>query len=395
LRLERLGLLAGLFLAGLALRPQLVGMGPLIPEIQDDLKMSHAVAGLLGTIPVLCMGVFALPGPLVSRRYGSRLTIAVCLALIGVFGIARALVPGAALVLLLTFGVGLGMGLAQSVMPQAVKERFAHRPAFATAIYATGINVGSATSSAVAVPIADAAGGWRWAVGVFSVVTCGLVVAWVMLTRREPRHLRDDAPHVRPPWRSPLAWVIAVEFGVMSMAFYGINNWIPDAYVERGWSESRAGWLLALLNLSALATTLLVPWFADRFGSRRGYLLCFSAVFTLATAGFAGLEGGAWVWAALAGLSVGALFPLVMTLPLDVAHRPAEVAAVASVMLGAGYSMSALAPLGLGAVRDLTGGYDVTLWLLVAFTGAQFLIASALSRERLARGVIPSPSQAR
>ena len=53
---RRLGLLAGLFLAGLALRPQIVGVGPLIPAIQDDLDVSHAVAGLLGTIPVLCMG---------------------------------------------------------------------------------------------------------------------------------------------------------------------------------------------------------------------------------------------------------------------------------------------------------------------------------------------------
>ena len=42
---------------------QIVGVGPLIPAIQDDLDISHAVAGLLGTIPVLCMGLFALPAP--------------------------------------------------------------------------------------------------------------------------------------------------------------------------------------------------------------------------------------------------------------------------------------------------------------------------------------------
>ena len=52
-------LLAALFVAALALRPQLVGVGPLLPDIQEDLGVSHAVAGLLGTIPVLCMGVFA------------------------------------------------------------------------------------------------------------------------------------------------------------------------------------------------------------------------------------------------------------------------------------------------------------------------------------------------
>ena len=136
---RRLGLLAGLFLAGLALRPQIVGVGPLIPRIQDDLGVSHAVAGLLGTIPVLCMGIFALPAPEVSRRYGTRLAIAVCLGLIGAFGIARGLAPGAAAVILLTFGVGVGLGLAQALMPAAVKERFALRPAFATGIYVLGL----------------------------------------------------------------------------------------------------------------------------------------------------------------------------------------------------------------------------------------------------------------
>ena len=59
--MKRFGVLAALFLGALALRPQLVGVGPLLPEIDDDLDVSHAVAGLLGTIPVLCMGLFAPP----------------------------------------------------------------------------------------------------------------------------------------------------------------------------------------------------------------------------------------------------------------------------------------------------------------------------------------------
>src|SRR5262245_64076604 len=52
-------ILAGLFLVALTLRPQIVGIGPLLPEIQDDLDTTHAVVGLLATIPVLCMGLFA------------------------------------------------------------------------------------------------------------------------------------------------------------------------------------------------------------------------------------------------------------------------------------------------------------------------------------------------
>lgn len=388
MRLERLGLPAGLFLAGLALRPQLVGVGPLIPGIQADLGVSHAVAGLLGTIPLVCMGVFALPAPALSRRYGSRAVIAVCLAMIAAFGIARAVAPGAALVIALTFGVGVGLGIAQAVMPVAVKERFAHRPAFATGIYVTEINIGSAISSAVAVPLADAFGGWRWSLAAFSLVTAVLVVAWLWLTRGEPPHRRADVRLVRLPWRHPIAWLLVAIFGAMASTYYGLNSWLPDAYVERGWSEERAGGLLAVLNITALSTTLLVPWLADRHGSRRFFLAGLGAVFLAGTLGFVLVPGGAWAWAAFAGFAVGGMFPIVMTLPVDVGHRPAEVAAVAGMMLGVGYTIGAVAPLALGAARDATGSYTTTLWLVAGASAVLFGLCASLTRERMRRGVV-------
>jgi CP family cyanate transporter-like MFS transporter len=380
-------LLAGLFLAGLALRPPIVGVGPLIPAIQDDLDVSHAIAGLLGTIPVLCMGVFALPAPRLSARYGSRLAIAACLALIGLFGIARASVPGAAAVIALTFGVGLGLGFAQALMPVAVKERFARRPAVATGIYVLGINIGSAVSSALAVPIAHAAGGWRWSVASFSIMTCVLVAVWLWLTRAEQPHRRADVPRVRLPWRDALTWRMVGIFGSMACLFYGLNNWLPDAYVERGWSEGKAGALLAVLNIAALVTTLIIPWLADRRGSRRVYLLLFSAALASSCAGFAGLPGGAWAWAAIAGLCTGAMFPLVMTLPVDVGRRPADVGAIAGMMLGIGYTIGAVAPLVLGAARDATGTFTTTLWLIAGAGVVLFALCAAMSSERIDRGV--------
>ena len=74
--MRRAPLLVALFLAAIALRPQLVGIGPLLPLVQDDLDVTHAVAGLLGTIPVLCMGLFAPPASFLSGRIGSRRAIA-------------------------------------------------------------------------------------------------------------------------------------------------------------------------------------------------------------------------------------------------------------------------------------------------------------------------------
>jgi CP family cyanate transporter-like MFS transporter len=383
----RSGLLAGLFLAGLALRPQIVGIGPLIPSIQDDLDISHSVAGLLGTIPVLCMGLFAFPAQALTRKHGSRVAIAVCLMIVGVFGVARAVVPGAALLIAATFALGVGLGFAQALMPVAVKERFPGRPAFATGVYALGINVGSAISAALAVPIADAAGGWQWSLAVFSAATILLVGAWWRLTSGEPPHRVVSEAHPPLPWRKGLAWILVGIFGSMASVFYGLNSWLPDAYVERGWSEGKAGALLAVLNIAALLTNIVIPSLADRRGSRRVYLVVFSILFVTSSTGFAAIPSGAWAWAAMAGLCSGAMFPLVMTLPVDVGRRPAEVGAVVGLMLGVGYTIGAVAPLALGGARDLTGSYTATLWLIVASAVVLFSLCLAMSRERIERGV--------
>jgi MFS transporter, CP family, cyanate transporter len=381
----RLGLLAALFASALALRPQLVGIGPLLPEIQSDLGVSHAVAGLLATIPVLCMGLFAPPAPYVRERLGSRWAMAFCLIFIAGFGVGRALVPGIAGLLLLTVGVGIGMGIAGALLPVVVKERFADRPAFATGSYATGNALGAAVAAALAIPIADAAFGWRASLLAFSVFTGLLVVVWWRLTRGAPEHVPSGRRPPRLPLGSPIAWVLVAVFFLMATSFYGMNAWLPDAYIEQGWSDGHAGALVAVFNAVTVPASLIVPWFADRAGSRRAYLVTATAILVVAALGVVLYPEAGWVWAVLMGLAFGTQFPLVMTLPLDVARRPEEVGAVTGLMLGAGYTLAALSPFVLGAIRDATGSFTTSLWLVVGVAVAMLLVCLPLSRERLHR----------
>ena len=118
---DRLPLLIGLALASLTLRPQVVGLGPLIPNIQESLGMSHAAAGLLVTIPVLCLGLFAPVAPVLAGRIGAVRAVTIAVALIGCAGLARIAVGGTAGVLLFTFAIGVGMGLGNALMVVAVK----------------------------------------------------------------------------------------------------------------------------------------------------------------------------------------------------------------------------------------------------------------------------------
>jgi len=360
-----------LFCVGLVLRPQIVGVGPLLPRIESSLDISHGVAGLLATIPVLCMGVFAPLAPPVLRRFGSRAAVGGSLAAAAAVGVLRALLPGAPLVLLFTIPVGVGIAVAGTLLPVVVKEEYPERPTLGTGVYASGINVGATIASVAAAPLAVLFG-WRWTLVVYSLVSFALAVPW--LARR---HAEAAAPERAPlPLLVPLAWVLAAVFALQSILFYGFNAWLADAYVERGWSDTRAGGLAAVMNGVALVVGAATALGADRFGSRRAFLIGGSVASVAAASLFAADVGGAWAWAVLLGIGTGVLFTIVMTLPHDVGRDRAEVAAYSTVMLGVGYAISSLAPTALGAVRDATGSFTAPLSIL-AVDALLLLLVSA------------------
>ncbi len=213
-----------------------------------------------------------------------------------------------------------------------------------------------------------------------------LAAVWLWLTRSELPHERVDVRPLRLPLRRALAWRLVAAFFLMSSVFYGLNAWLPDAYVERGWSESSAGALLAVLNTVTIPVGFGVAWAADHWGTRRVWLGGAAVLQLGALLGVVLVPGGGWGWAVLLGAAIGPLFPLTMTLPLDSAERPAEVAALAGMMLGVGYTLSATSPLLLGAVRDATGGFDAVLWAITGLAALLVVVDFSFTPARLAAG---------
>lgn len=339
-----------------------MGIGPLIPPIQDDLGMSHAASGLLGTIPVLCMGLFALPAARVAGRWGTRRAIGACLATIALAGLLRGVAPNALALLLFTVPVGIGMGVCGALLPVAVKERFVRRPALGTGVYATGIQVG-AVSSSIAVVVLAAVGGWRLALVVLSLAAAAVAVGWMVLDTERggvpPR--AADAGELLEVARSRTTWVLVAGFGLMGMVYYGHVSWLPDAYQEHGWSEASAAGLIAVLSLFQVPGAIAGAWLGDRIADRRVLLTAAAVALAIASVGVAAVPGGGYVWVALAGLAMGILFTIMLTLPLDLSSQPTEAGAIAGVMLAGGYTLAALAPVLLGALRDATGSFGAVL----------------------------------
>jgi CP family cyanate transporter-like MFS transporter len=391
-------IVAALVLVGTALRPQALIVGPLVGDVQAELGMSHGVAGLLGTIPVLCMSLLAPFGPVLAASLGPRVGAALCVVLIAVFGVLRGFAPETITILAATVGLGVGMALVGPILPQIVRSRLPNHPAAGTGAYVVGLVLGGTITAAVAVAIADALGGWRASFVVISSAAVVSLVAWLLLMPRDEGHVRIAPTRPRLPWRRPSAWLLGVIFGTQSVLFYGCITWLASLYVERGWSEAEGAALVALLTGIGLVATLAVPVVADRIGTRRsqlagaGVLAIVGAVVVAVTPDLP--PGSLVTYGAtiLLGLGIGAYFPLALTLPVDVAGDPAEAASISALMLLVGYLLAATAPVVLGLVRDLTGGFDAVMWILVAVAASMVPLALVLSPGRLRRAGRPEPA---
>ena len=388
-------LIGALFVVALALRPQLSAIGPLVPGIIDEFGTSHAFVGLLTAIPVLCMGLFALVGPSVAGWFGTRRGVALSVVILVLSGMLRAVAPGAELVLLATFGIGVGTALVGPILPMFVRDRMPEHMVGGTSSYAGGTIVGAALGAALAVPLALALGGWRASLLAISIISLLSVVGWLSVVRPRPRMAGGGegsaGAHVRSlhlprlPIRRWVAWAIGILFGLQSWLYYGSTAWLASVYIERGWDAGAAAVLLSVMSLSSLVAIVLVPTGARRGITRRVMLASAGGASTVGLAGIVLLPELAFLWALLLGAGLGITFTLLLTLPTDISDDPREVGGAAALMFLVGYLLASVAPYALGAVRDATGDFAASIWILVAVGLATVPLSWSLTPERLHR----------
>src|SRR5919199_1522146 len=157
---ERALLLVALFFVASNLRPAFTSVAPVLEAIGQDLGLGRAALGLLTTIPILCMSVFALTAAWISERIGAERGVLWSVVLIGVATAARLAGEQVVALFASTFLVGVGIAVAQSQLPMIVKGRFPERAALVTGIYTLGINAGAAVPAEATTPLNQLLGGF-------------------------------------------------------------------------------------------------------------------------------------------------------------------------------------------------------------------------------------------
>lgn len=392
----------GMAAVGFSLRTLMASLPPLRSSIIADLGLSNMATGVLTTLPVLCMGLFAPLAAGVGARLGISRAITVGSLLVAAGNLLRFAGEHAVALYGGTFVAGLGIALVGTLLPGFVKTAFPPaRAGLATGIQMFAMMGGAALSSALSVPLAGWLGGWAASLGVWGFVALVGVVLWWPVDRspqaaaaRESR--RQDrlataadpataAPRSGLPWRSITAWVLSAYLTLQSWQFYSSLAWLSPTYVERGWSAESAGLLLSLFSAAQLVSGLAAPWLSDRVHDWRVLLVVFAGFGLAGELGITVAPDLAPVlWTLFLGVGQGAAFALGLVLLVRYAGTPGSSARLTAMGFLVSYSIAALGPMVMGSVRDASGSFT-GVWVVLAVVCVLQLGLSSITGPRLPR----------
>lgn len=423
--------IAGVLVAALSLRGPIVAPTPVLADIEHDLDINAATAGLLTSVPVLMFALLTPLDALVIRRAGAE--IALLLSLTGVLlGTLVRAVPGFGWMLAGSLVIGASITIGNVVIPVIIRRDVApERVSLVTAAYTATLNAGSLLTSLATVPLASVVG-WNRALLLWGAVTLAGAVLWGVHLGAEKRAGRGwgsrdsgeqhdasarrmsttstgplnaasltgpmpavgmrgggrkrGARHELTLLRRPVVWLLVGAFGAQTFGYYAMSTWLPTIVADTlGVGQAAAGALASIFQGMGIVGAFLVPILARVAPPVvPAAVVCFcwlalSVGLLLAPRAFV-------VWVGFGAMAHAGGFVVIFTLLVGVARSDAEAAGMSALVQGGGYGIGALgAPL-LGAAHEATGGWSAPLMIMVGVAVAYtVLLLSALAAARRVR----------
>ena len=384
---EALATIMLVMLVGFNLRPILASIGPLLDGIQAATGLGGSGAGALTTLPIAAMGLCALAGARLQASLGERRGVALGLVLVALACALRWGTPsGMGLILTAALG-GVGIALAQALVPAYIRGSHPQRASTLMGLYTTGIMGGAAIAAVMAAPLAEHLG-WANGLSVWALPALVALIVWWSLAQRPA--VTGRCPSRPLPLNSPVAWRLMIFFGVGTAAYTLVLAWLPPYYTALGWSPADSGLLLGGISLAEVCAGLLLSVLIGRIRQRRPLVMGVLAVVLvgLLCLAFAPLTL-AIPTAILLGVGIGGLFPLSLILAMDHVEHAAEAGSLLGFVQGSGYLIASLAPLTAGLLRDHLNSLT-DAWALMA-VGIVMLMGLGL---RLTRSLPSHTTQA-
>lgn len=360
----------------LSVRGPITAVAPIIGDIQRELGITEASAGLLTSAPVVC---FALMSPVVTalaRRAGVDAAIAWSLVVLAVAVVMR---PWAGFVpmLICTVFIGTAIAICNVLLPAVARRDFPRRAGTVLSATTTAMIVSAAIPAATMVPLASWLG-WQSALAIWALMVVIALALWLVATTLRARarsHLPASALPVDTParsvWRSPAAWELGVFFGLQAVLFYTATAWLPTLLQEdAGFDAATAGTAMSAFQLFGIGGTLAMSLLMNRWSVRVGAVTVMAALWVVLFGGLYFFPGAWLLWCLLGGLTQGGCLALGLSLIALRATSGDAARRLSAMVQSVGYGIAAAGPVVIGALAGATGGWGIPVHVLIALSVA-------------------------
>lgn len=339
-------------LVSLNLRTAFSAADPLLTQVRHALHMGITSSGLFALLPIMALGIAAPMGARLVEwiRPGNLITWAMLLATAGVLWRSSGYMAG---LFCGTIIIGLGLGVAGSVILGIVKQAIpTHLPEVMSA-YTACVSLGTAIGSGAAVPIARLLEGWQAGLMFWALPMLLATILWAFTMHRS-KTTQGGQSTMRVPMlpllRKRSARMVTLYYLFRVASSWLLVVWLVTLLHQRGMSTEKAGLLLSLTTACqipcALISGLAIRW----LGSIQRLMTIATLLAVAACWGLLVAPEGCWLASAIAlGAGLGSIFSVGMTLIATTEPSESGTIALSGLAQGIGFTGGGLLAWAAGA----------------------------------------------
>ena len=353
-------------LVSLNLRMAFSAADPLLTQVRHALHMGITSSGLFALLPIMALGIAAPVGARLVAwiRPGNLITWAMLLATAGVLWRSSGYMAG---LFCGTIIIGLGLGVAGSVILGIVKQAIpTHLPEVMSA-YTACVSLGTAIGSGAAVPIARLLKGWQTGLMFWALPMLLATILWAFTMHRS-QNIQGGQSTMRAPMlpllRKRSARMVTLYYLFRVASSWLLVVWLVTLLHQRGMSTEKAGLLLSLTTACQIPCAL-ISGLAIRWLGRIRRLMVIATLLAVAACwGLLVAPEGYWLVSAIAlGAGLGSIFSVGMTLIATTEPGESGTIALSGLAQGIGFTGGGLLAWAAGAGMG-TANPGLTLALL-------------------------------
>ena len=359
------------------LRMSFSAADPLLARLMQSLHLGVGSSSLLGLLPVMALGIAA---PL-----GARLVALVRPALLIIYALLAAVagvawrsyggIPG-------LFGgtiiIGLGLGIAGSVILGIVKQEEKQNLPMLMSAYTACVSLGTSVGTGASAPVAYWLGGWQNGLLFWGLPLLLATMLWgEFVLHSQPRQntLQTVKAPMLPLLRKHSTRMVTLYYLFRVASTWLLIVWLTTLLQQRGLHPDKAGFVLALATASQIPFALVAGILCRLLGGTARLMVAGTLAGVVACWGLLVAPLSLWVlFAILLGFGMGSIFAIGMTLIATTEPDEAGTIALSGLAQGVGFIGGGLLAwlAGMSLRLPLPDLCLASLYTLIALCGLYF-----------------------